>query len=168
VLVRVVLLATVLCLLALGIAVIYAIGHPAEPSPAAQTQELAGYWKKQLLFAAVGICAFLAANMVNYRRLGALSYWLYACVLFLLVLLLFSRYIIPLPFVPEINGTHRWISVRIGGLRLPNLQPSEICSPGIFGTAATTEISSLSWDPLFSPCCQCCLSCSNPTSVPCC
>jgi len=127
VLVRVVLLATVLCLLALGIAVIYAIGHPAEPSPAAQTQELAGYWKKQLLFAAVGICAFLAANMVNYRRLGALSYWLYACVLFLLVLLLFSRYIIPLPFVPEINGTHRWISVRIGGLRLPNLQPSEIC-----------------------------------------
>jgi len=126
-LVRAVLLAAVFCLLALGIATIYGIGHPAEPSPAAETQQLTGYCKKQLIFAAVGICSFLAANMVNYRRLGAISYSLYGAVLVLLVLLLVSRYIVPLPFMPAINGTHRWISVQIGGFHLPNLQPSELC-----------------------------------------
>ncbi|MHC4560064.1 MAG: FtsW/RodA/SpoVE family cell cycle protein, partial [Planctomycetota bacterium] len=60
-------------------------------------------------------------------RFGALSYWMYAFVLLLLGLLLFSRYVWPLPFAPITNGTHRWIKFKIAGRDLPALQPSEIC-----------------------------------------
>ncbi len=125
--VRLFLLAAALALIAIGIATIYAIGHPAEVSPAGQTEDLGVLWKKQLLFAAIGAIGFIAANLVNYRRFGAVSYWIYASVLLLLGLLLVGRYLIELPFVPEINGAHRWIKFKIAGRNLPAIQPSEIC-----------------------------------------
>jgi len=121
------LLASVLSLLAIGIATIYAVGHPAEPSPATQTGDLANLWKKQLIFAAIGMVGFMAANFFNYRRFGALSFLIYAFVLLLLGVLLVGRFIVDIPFVPEINGTHRWIKFTIGGRDLPALQPSELC-----------------------------------------
>jgi len=126
-LVRVALLVAVSALVVLGVATIYAVGHPAEPSPAVEAGQLSGFWKKQLVFIAVGFLGLLGANLVNYRRLGAISYWLYGVVLVLLALLLVSRYVVPLPFFPETNGTHRWIRVRIGTHSLPALQPSEFC-----------------------------------------
>jgi len=125
--VRVCLLATSLALVVIGIASIYSAGNPAHPSPATQTGHLAGLWKKQLIFAAIGLMAFIAANLVNYRRLGAVSYWLYAFVLLLLCVLLVGRYVVDLPFVPETKGTHRWITFEIAGRQLPSLQPSELC-----------------------------------------
>ncbi|GAH72382.1 unnamed protein product, partial [marine sediment metagenome] len=92
-----------------------------------QSQYKANLWKKQLVFAAIGVLVFIAVNLVNYRRFGAVSYWIYAFVLLLLGLLLVGRYVVQLPFVPARHGTHRWITFTIGGRDLPSVQPSEIC-----------------------------------------
>ena len=123
VIVRLILLAATLALIAIGTLTVYSVGHPSQSSPASQADELGGFWKKQVTFAAVAAIAFVVVNLINYRRFGAASYWIYAFVLLLLCVLLFGRYIVKIPFVPEINGTHRWI--KFG--RLPALQPSEIC-----------------------------------------
>ena len=127
IIVRLCLMAAVLILVGIGIATIYSVGHPAEPSPASQTDNLGNLWKKQVIFAAVAIIGFIVVNTVNYRHFGAASYWIYAFVLLLLGLLLIGRYVVNLPFVPEINGTHRWIKFTIAGRELPQLQPSEFC-----------------------------------------
>jgi len=126
IIVRLCLLLAALILIAIGIATIYSVGHPAEPSSATQTDKLGGLWKKQIMFAVVAIVGFIVVNLVNYRRFGAASHWIYAFVLLLLGLLLVSRYVINIPFVPEINGTHRWIKFIIAGRSL-SLQPSEFC-----------------------------------------
>ena len=125
--VRLSLLASSLALVAIGIATIYAVGHPAEPTPANQGDELAGFWKKQLVYAVIGFLGFLAINLINYRRLGALSFPIYVFLLLLLGILLIGRFIVRIPFVPEINGAHRWIIFKIGGRQLPAIQPSELC-----------------------------------------
>jgi cell division protein FtsW (lipid II flippase) len=126
--VRLCLLAATLALVAVGIATIYSVGNPAEPGPPSQTGDLdlANCWEKQLVFAGIAMVGFIVINLVNYRRFGPLSYWMYAFVLLLLGVLLFSRYIAPIPFVPEIKGVHRWM--RIGtSSRYLQLQPSELC-----------------------------------------
>lgn len=115
-----------LILIAIGIATIYSVGHPAEPSPATQTNNLGDLWEKQIIFAVVAIVGFIVVNAVNYRHFGAASHWIYAFVLLLLGLLLVSRYVINIPFVPEINGTHRWIKFIIADRSL-SVQPSEFC-----------------------------------------
>ena len=122
-LVRVILLLAAGTLVVLGIAAIYAVGHPADPSPASQTGELSGYWQKQVQFAVVGVLAFVAINFVNYRRLGAVSYWIYGGVLVMLAVLLLDK-VVDIGFVPVINGTRRWIKIHPA---LPRIQPSEIC-----------------------------------------
>jgi rod shape determining protein RodA len=73
------------------------------------------------------LAGFIAINSINYRRLGLISYWIFAAVLVLLVILLISKFIVVLPFAGPINGTYRWISISVGGLTLPNIQPSEFC-----------------------------------------
>ncbi|MBN1795760.1 MAG: FtsW/RodA/SpoVE family cell cycle protein [Sedimentisphaerales bacterium] len=123
---RLVLLAASAALLAIGIFAIYAVGHPAENSPASEAEQFSGFWKKQLVFAALGGLAFVAINLIRYRRLGEISYWLYSVVLLLLGILLLGKFI-DIPFVPEINGTHRWIRFTIAGRELPGIQPSELC-----------------------------------------
>lgn len=125
--VRLVLLAATLALVAIGIAAIYSIGNPAQASPVSQAGKWSILWKKQLIFAIIGLAGFIAVNLVNYRRFGVVSFWIYSFVLMLLGLLLVSRFIVELPFVPEINGTHRWIKFKIAGRDLPAIQPSEIC-----------------------------------------
>ncbi len=124
--VRICLLASMFALLAIGIATIYVVGHPDEPSPASDAAELAGYWKKQLVFSLVGVGGFVAANLVNYRRLGAVSHWIYAVTVFLLAVILVGKYV-SLPFVPLRGGAHRWIVFKIGSYSLPAIQPSEFC-----------------------------------------
>jgi len=116
-----------LLLLGVGIATIYAVGHPAEQSPASQMDDLTGYWKKQVVFASLGMAAFIAVNLINYRRLGAMSYWIFAGVLVLLAYLLISKFVIELPFAPNTKGTYRWIRIAVGGHALPQIQPSEFC-----------------------------------------
>lgn len=129
-LVRVCLLAATLLLVMIGVATLYAVGHPAEASAGMNPKdlaELAGYWKKQLVFAFVGLGGFVAANLVNYRKLGEISYAMYAVVLVLLTLLLVSRFFGGLPFMEASHEAYRWIQVDIGGHQLPALQPSEPC-----------------------------------------
>lgn len=129
-LVRGCLLVCTFLLVAIGIATLYAVGHPVETSVGMnpdELAELAGYWKKQLVFALVGLVGLVAANIVNYRKLGEMSYAMYAVVLFLLGLILVSRFAGPLPFIEPAKGAYRWIQVDIGGHQLPALQPSELC-----------------------------------------
>jgi cell division protein FtsW (lipid II flippase) len=126
--VRLCLLAATLALVAIGIATIYSVGNPAEPGPASQTGklDLTSHWEKQLVFACIAMVAFVVVNLINYRRFGPLSYWIYAFVLLLLGVLLFSRYVVAIPFIPEIKGAHRWM--RIGtSSRYLQIQPSELC-----------------------------------------
>lgn len=126
--VRICLLASTFVLIVIGIATIYAIGHPAESSPASQAGLWAGHWKKQLVFALVGLGGFVAANWVNYRRLGEVSHWIYAFFLLLLTYILVRKYLLGwLPFVPMRNGAYRWIVVEVGSYSLPAVQPSEFC-----------------------------------------
>jgi cell division protein FtsW (lipid II flippase) len=125
--VRLALLAAGLALVAIGIATIYAVGHPVEAGTAGQGGALSHYWRKQVIFAVVGALGFLAANIINYRRLGAMSYWIYGFVLLLLGTLLFSKYVVELPFAQPINYTYRWIKLSIAGKSLPAVQPSEFC-----------------------------------------
>ena len=125
--VRLCLAAAALGLVAVGVLAVYSVGHPAEASSASDAAEYAGFWKKQLVFAAIALVGFIAANLINYRRLGAVSYWLYGLVLVLLAVLLISRYVVPLPFVEPRNSTHRWIQFTVAGRDLPAIQPSELC-----------------------------------------
>lgn len=124
--VRLIMLLAALALVAIGIITIYSISNPVEVSPTNPTEKLSALWKKQTIFAVVAFFGFIAANLLNYRRLGELSHWIYAVVLFLLAVVLLGRFV-KLPFVPMINGTHRWIQFSIAGRDLPSIQPSEFC-----------------------------------------
>jgi cell division protein FtsW (lipid II flippase) len=123
--VRICLLAAVLALVAIGIVTIYSVGHPAESSLAGQAGDLANYWKKQLVFAALAMAVFLAANAVSYRRFGPLSYWMYAFVILLLIVLLLDKFV-DVPFVPVINNARRWMRIGTSSVFL-QVQPSELC-----------------------------------------
>ena len=127
---RLCLLAAALILTVIGIATIYAVGNPAESSPANRPGDVADLWKKQLAYAVISLLGFIAVNLINYRRLGAISLWIYAFLLVLLGIVLIGRYVINLPFIPEINGAHRWIRFKIAGRQLPAIQPSELCKLG--------------------------------------
>lgn len=118
---RLILLAASAALIAIGIAAIYAVGSPAAPSPAGNTEYLKGLWEKQLLFAAAGLAGFWAINMVNYRKLGEISYWMYGATLVMLAVLLLDKFI-DIPFVPVVNSARCWI--RFGDFQF---QPSEFC-----------------------------------------
>jgi len=124
--VRAILIITAVVLIAAGIITIYTIGHPAEPSPASNSAQLANLWKKQLVFTSIAIAAFIIINLIHYRLLGRLSYWIYAAVLLLLTLLMIDKYIIDVPdsLIAERNNAYRWIRIPVIGL---NIQPSEIC-----------------------------------------
>ncbi|MBN2317370.1 MAG: rod shape-determining protein RodA [Sedimentisphaerales bacterium] len=121
--VRITLLVAAGLLVVIGIATIYSVGHPAESSPAGPGEDLSGYWKKQVLFFFVAMAGFIAVNVINYRRFGQLGYWIFAGVLFLLASLLFSKYVVELPFARPRQGTYRWIWLP----GLPSIQPSEFC-----------------------------------------
>ncbi|OHB78028.1 MAG: hypothetical protein A2Z25_05040 [Planctomycetes bacterium RBG_16_55_9] len=125
--VRVTLLAAAGVLILIGIVTIYSVGNPAEPSPAGPGEDLSTYWKKQILFAVVGVGGFIAVNAINYRRFGQASYWVFAGVIMLLAALLFSKYVVELPFARVRAGTYRWIWLSVGGHDLPSIQPSEFC-----------------------------------------
>ncbi len=112
-------------LVGIGIATIYSVGNPAELSPASETGNLSNLWKTQIQYIVVAILGFIVVNLINYRRLGSISYWFFAGVLVLLAYLLVSRYLVELPFAPPSRqGVHRWIVLHPS---LPRIQPSEFC-----------------------------------------
>ncbi len=130
IIVRLCLLAATLILVGIGIATIYSVGHPAEPSPATEIGNLSNLWKRQVMFAGVAIVGFIVVNAFNYRRFGAASYWIYALVLLLLGVLLLDKFVDigigNILTVPQRRGTRRWIELAIAGYSI-TLQPSEIC-----------------------------------------
>lgn len=121
--VRICLLTCAFLLVLFGIVTIYFVGHPAETSPASSKaiRDLAGLWRKQMVFAGVGVAGFVGMNLVNYRELGAISHWIYGAILILLVYLDISK-VLHLPFAYEINGAYCWIN--LGSF---SIQPSELC-----------------------------------------
>lgn len=123
--VRMIMLAAMLGLIAIGIAAIYASGNPQQASDQNWPGYFAGTWKKQIVFAFLGMIALVVTNLIDYRWLGPVSYWIYAAVLVTLTVLLLGR-AINIPFVPVINGTCRWIRIGIGKNFL-QFQPSEFC-----------------------------------------
>lgn len=121
--IRICLVTSVVLLVAIGVASIYAVGNPVQASSADGMGVLQGKYLKQLAFFALGALGFVGINLVNYRVLGEISLWLFAGVLLLLAVLLVSKFY-PLAFVPRINGTHRWIRLSPAW---PAIQPSEFC-----------------------------------------
>ncbi|MFA6930413.1 MAG: FtsW/RodA/SpoVE family cell cycle protein [Lentisphaeria bacterium] len=79
--------------------------------------EFARKWYKQLLWIGVGMIAYLAAALIDYRRLGKISGLLYLGSILLLFLLFFIG--------EKINGARSWIILP----GLGQLQPSEIAKP---------------------------------------
>ena len=121
--IRICLVTSVVLLVAIGVASIYAVGNPVQAPSADGMGALQGKYLKQLAFFALGTLGFVGINLVNYRVLGEISLWLFAGVLLLLTVLLVSKFY-PLAFAPRINGTHRWIRLSPA---LPAIQPSEFC-----------------------------------------
>ncbi len=107
-LVRACLLGATLVLVVIGLGTLYGISHPAETSPASNADELTGYFHKQVLFAVMGLVALVAANLVDYRRLGEISYGLYGVILAMLAFVLVGPHVAP-SLVPEVKGSYRWI-----------------------------------------------------------
>lgn len=122
--VRLIMLAAMAGLIGIGIAAIYAAGNP-DPSEAVGDPVVSSRaWQKQIVFAAAGLAALIAINIVPYRLLGPASYWIYPAALLILAFVLLGKYV-PIPFVPEVKGAHRWIKP-IPGIDV-KLQPSEFC-----------------------------------------
>ena len=88
----------------------------------------AGSWfKKHLVFSAVGLCVLLVLAMVPYQRIGRWSYGLFALAVILLAVVLAGKAGVPIAraVCPEINFAYRWI--RIGPVQF---QPSEFAKIG--------------------------------------
>lgn len=125
---RLTMLIAMILLVLIGIITIYASGNPLDTHSATDPPKPgpnSNLWKKQCVFAIVGLLGFILIGIVDYRRVGAMSYWIYAVVLALLAVLLLGKYI-SIPIVPVINGTCRWIRIGIGSHHI-QIQPSEFC-----------------------------------------
>ena len=73
--------------------------------------EIGSIWFKQLIYAGLGIIIYFLTALLNYRKLIRWAGWIYLLAIFSLILVF---------IFPEVNGSHRWIS--LGGL---TIQPSE-------------------------------------------
>jgi rod shape determining protein RodA len=116
--VRAVMIAAAASLITIGMATIYAAGHPAgADGPNAFTY----FYDRQMLFVVVASFGLVLASSFSYRLLGRTSYILYGVVLAMLAVLLLAR-VVNIPFAPVRHGAYRWF--RFGGMQL---QPSEFC-----------------------------------------
>jgi rod shape determining protein RodA len=100
------LFAGILCLTALGVLFIYSASYRGDGLP------ISSFYKKQMVWLAMGISAYFLAMAVDYHRLSTASWWIYALGILLLVLVLL--------FGTKMYGATRWLDV--GPL---NIQPSE-------------------------------------------
>ena len=73
--------------------------------------KIGSIWFKQLIYAGLGILIYFLTALLNYRKLIRWAGWIYILAIFSLILVF---------LFPEVNGSHRWIS--LGGL---TIQPSE-------------------------------------------
>ena len=110
-------LGTILILIGLSAAFIYSAQFKSDADPVGTN------WIKQIAFAGIGLCAYMALVWYDYQNVARLSWFIYGGAVFLL-LLVFA--------FPEVNGAHRWIP-------LPGftLQPSEVAKIAVvIGLAA--------------------------------
>jgi len=114
---RLVMVLAVVALVLIGLATISATDRTSEPPR--------NYASKQLVWIALSIVAFVAANMVHYHTLGRISYVLFVLALVLLLLVLIGKHYRMISIVPSIRGASRWINL-IPGNSIIRLQPSEL------------------------------------------
>ncbi|HOW97434.1 MAG TPA: rod shape-determining protein RodA [Kiritimatiellia bacterium] len=87
----------VLLLLGTGIAFVYSASYRGDDLP------VPGFYRRQMLWAALGVAVFLAFMLTDYRRLRAAAGWFYGVSLVLLVLVLVMG--------KKVYGAYRWLSV---------------------------------------------------------
>jgi rod shape determining protein RodA len=75
----------------------------------------------QLRWLVISVSVFLLLNLVPYSHLGRVSYALFGITLGMLILIMISRYLYPMSFIPLRKGAHRWID-----LEWVQIQPSEL------------------------------------------
>ena len=99
-------LGTIFMLIGLSAAFIYSAQFKSYDDP------VGTHYLKQLLFAAMGFCAYGVMVWYDYKIMARFSWWIYGGTIALLVLVF---------LFPTVNGSHRWIP-------LPGftLQPSEL------------------------------------------
>jgi rod shape determining protein RodA len=78
-------------------------------------------YNRQVMWILIGIGAFVAVNLVDYRHLGHVSYLLFGLSLLLLAAVLAGKYLVKTDKIPMINGAYRWI--KLGPMQM---QPSEM------------------------------------------
>lgn len=106
------LLSTVLLILAIGVVMVYsASSYIALNDPSIHDDMY--YFKRQGLFAIIGIIIMICMEKFDYHRLKTHTNVIMLVTIFLLVVVL---------FFPSVNGAKRWIQVG----PLPSIQPSEI------------------------------------------
>jgi len=126
ILIRLIMLTAMAGLIGIGIVAIYASGNPDRQSIGTGPGPFAVSWEKQAVFAVIGLIVLMAVNLADYRRVGPVSYWIYAAVLMALAVLLLGKVVNLRPFVPVINGACRWL--RFGtAKKFLQVQPSEFC-----------------------------------------
>ncbi len=86
---------------------------------------------KQLMWISLGVVCFIAVNLVHYRWLGQISYFLFAISLLLLAMVLAGKYLHLGFLVPSIRGSARWLKLlplnsHNALVQAARLQPSEI------------------------------------------
>ena len=119
-------LLAVFALVCIGIASIYASGHPVEESISSPGSYLSSAWKRQIVYAFAGLIAIIFLSYIDYRWLGPVSYWLYGLTLIALAVLILGKYIDLSPFIEPRNYAYRWIRLGFAG-RYVSIQPSEFC-----------------------------------------
>ena len=122
IIIRITMFAAMAALILIGIASIYASDHPIGGQPKQGIQD----YQKQILFVSAGIVAITLINTASYRFIGSVSFTLYIINLIILALLLVSKYFHELPFIPDRNGSYRWIIINVLGKDF-SIQPSEFC-----------------------------------------
>lgn len=100
------------CLLTIGVLFVYSSCF------VISEQYVRSLWLKQIVWAAVGIVLYLMFAMIDYRRLGVLSWWAYGVSVLLLVLVLLVG--------TKIYGAKRWIMLFGIGV-----QPSELAKVSV-------------------------------------
>lgn len=79
---------------------------------------IAGYWTRQLMWAAAGVAVMLTLAALDYEVLGRASPWLYLGTIGLLLAVLLVG--------PAVNGARRWLTVAPG----VTIQPAEFAKLG--------------------------------------
>ncbi|MBN1670536.1 MAG: rod shape-determining protein RodA [Kiritimatiellae bacterium] len=86
----------VLALLVIGVLFVYSACYQSEDQP------VNAFYRKQLVWALLGLACFVVFAVMDYRRLGEVSWWLYGISVVLLLLVLFVG--------RRVHGAKRWLS----------------------------------------------------------